>query len=358
MQLPPGPHDAETHMVIVMRPDATAAQVEAVVAAVNALGFRAHVVPGQGRTAVAVVGNPGPLDPARFSRVPGVARTVPITTPYRLVARETRDATTPVALATGAVFGSGQVVVIAGPCAVEDAEQFLATAAAVAGAGATVLRGGAFKPRTSPYSFQGLGLDALPILARAREVTGLALVTEVVQPALVEPVAAVVDMLQIGARNMQNAPLLRAAARAGKPILLKRGPGATIEEFLLAAEYLVAEGNPDVVLCERGVRGFDPATRYLFDVTAIPLLHQLTHLPVIADPSHATGHHALVPSVARAAVAAGADGLLLEVHEDPDTARSDGLQSLSHPEFETLMHSLSPVCATVGRQMAVPMAPA
>ena len=341
-------------MVIVMRPDATAGQVEAVVATVNELGFRAHVVPGRGRTAVAVVGNPGPLDPARFSRIPGVARTFPITTPYRLVARETLGTSTRVALAIGAVFGAGNLVVLAGPCAVEDAEQYLATAAAVARAGASVLRGGVFKPRTSPYSFQGLGLEALPILAQARALTGLAIVTEVLEPASVEPVAAVADMLQIGARNMQNAPLLRAAARAGKPILLKRGPAATIEEFLLAAEYLVAEGNPDVVLCERGVRGFDPATRYLFDVTAIPLLHQLTHLPVIADPSHATGHHTLVPSVARAAVAAGADGLLLEVHADPHRARSDGLQSLSHPEFETLMHSLPPVCAAIGHPMAVP----
>ncbi len=344
-------------MVIVMRPDATAADIEAVVATVNTLGFRAHVVPGRGRTAVAVVGNPGPLDPARFSRIPGVARTLPITTPYRLVARDTTGVSTTVTLATGPVFGADEVVVIAGPCAVESADQFLATAAAVARAGATVLRGGAFKPRTSPYSFQGLGPDALPILARAREATGLALVTEVTDPSSVGLIASVVDMLQIGARNMQNAPLLRAAARAGKPILLKRGPGATLEEFLLAAEYVVAEGNPDVVLCERGVRGFDPATRYLFDVTAIPLLRQLTHLPVIADPSHATGNRTLVPPVARAAVAAGGDGLIIEVHAEPESARSDGHQSLDHREFETLMHSLAPVCAAVGRHVAVPVAP-
>ncbi len=343
-------------MVIIMRPDANLPEVEAVVASVNALGFRAHVVPGLARTAVAVIGNPGPLAPGRFSRIPGVARTIPITTPYRLVARETREAPTRVTLGAGPVFGPGNLVVLAGPCAVEEAEQFLATAAAVAQAGATVLRGGIFKPRTSPYSFQGLGLAALPILARAREATGLAVVTEVVEPASVEPVAEVVDMLQIGARNMQNAPLLRAVARTGKPILLKRGPAATIEEFLLAAEYLVVEGNPNVVLCERGVRGFDPATRYLFDVAAIPLLHRLTHLPVIADPSHATGHHALVPSVTRAAVAAGADGVLVEVHSDPGAARSDGQQSLSHPEFDALMRSLPPICAAVGTSLTAPMA--
>lgn len=343
-------------MVIIMRPDANEADLEAVVASVNALGFRAHVVPGAVRTAVAVVGNPGPLDPGRFSRIAGVDRTVPITTPYRLVARDTRDAPTRVTLGAGPVFGPESLVVLAGPCAVEETESFLATAAAVAQAGATALRGGIFKPRTSPYSFQGLGLAALPILARAREATGLAIVTEVVDPASVEPVAEVVDMLQIGARNMQNAPLLRAAARAGKPVLLKRGPAATIEEFLLAAEYLVVEGNPDVVLCERGVRGFDPATRNLFDVAAIPLLHHLTHLPVIADPSHGTGHHALVPSVTRAAVAAGADGVLLEVHADPPTARSDGIQSLSHPEFEALMRSLPPICGAVGKSVGVPVA--
>lgn len=343
-------------MVIIMRPDANEADLEAVVASVDALGFRAHVVPGPGRTAVVVVGNPGPLDPGRFSRIPGVVRTIPITTPYRLVARDTREEPTRVTLGAGPVFGPGHLVVLAGPCAVEGTESFLATAAAVAQAGATALRGGIFKPRTSPYSFQGLGLAALPVLARAREATGLAIVTEVVDPASVEPVAEVVDMLQIGARNMQNAPLLRAAARAGKPVLLKRGPAATIEEFLLAAEYLVVEGNPDVVLCERGVRGFDPATRYLFDVAAIPLLHRLTHLPVIADPSHGTGHHALVPSVTRAAVAAGADGVLLEVHTDPRTARSDGIQSLSHPEFEALMRSLPPICGAVGKSVGVPVA--
>lgn len=244
------------------------------------------------------------------------------------------------------------MVVVAGPCAVEDEQQLLATAHAVAGAGARLLRGGAFKPRTSPYAFQGLGHAALGLLARARAETGLLIVTEAIDVDSVDAVAEVADVIQVGSRNMVNTALLRRLGRIGKPVLVKRGMAATLEELLLAAEYLLAEGNPDVLLCERGIRGFDGSTRNVLDVAAIPLLHQLSHLPVLADPSHATGRRDLVPAMARAAVAAGADGLMLEVHPDPERALSDGAQSLSSEAFPDLMRDLRWVAEAVGRSLA------
>lgn len=260
---------------------------------------------------------------------------------------------TRIELPGGLALGGEEVVLIAGPCAVESEAQLLATARAVAAGGARMLRGGAFKPRTSPYAFQGLGDAALALLDQARAETGLPIVTEALDEGSVAPVARVADVIQIGSRNMANGALLRRAARTGRPILLKRGMAATIEELLHAAEYVMAEGNPQVMLCERGIRGFDGSTRYVFDLAAVPLLRRLTHLPIVADPSHGTGRSDLVPAMARAAVAAGADALLLEVHPHPEQALSDGAQSLSFDEFTALAEELRAVAAALGRSLAV-----
>ncbi len=270
---------------------------------------------------------------------------------YKLARRDTRPDGTVVTLPNGAMFGGDIVAVCAGPCSVESREQIQATAKAVAARGANVLRGGAFKPRTSPYAFQGLGADALHLLREAADAHGMAVVTEVLDPRDVPLVARHADMLQIGARNMQNFSLLREAGESGKPVLLKRGLSATIDEWLMAAEYLLVSGNGNVVLCERGVRSFDSTTRNLLDIAAVPLLHSLTHLPVIVDPSHGTGIAKLVAPMALAAVAAGADGLLVEVHPDPQAAASDGLQSLTFAQFETLMSGLEVVAGAVGRRI-------
>lgn len=268
-----------------------------------------------------------------------------------MLSTETRERTR-IALPNGVVVGGDAPVVIAGPCAVESERQILTTARRVRAAGARLLRGGAFKPRSSPYAFQGLGPEALDLLAAARAETGLLLVTEVMDERSLELVAEVADVLQIGSRNMGNSPLLRLAARTGRPLLLKRGMAATTEELLLAAEYVLAEGNAEVILCERGIRGFDPATRNVLDLAVIPLLRTRTHLPVIADPSHGTGRRALVPAMARAALAAGADGLMIEVHPDPDAALSDGDQSLTLDGFDQLMASLRPLADALGRPFA------
>ncbi|AFV12823.1 phospho-2-dehydro-3-deoxyheptonate aldolase AroF [Thermacetogenium phaeum DSM 12270] len=267
---------------------------------------------------------------------------------YRLVSREAKTEKTLVRV-RDAVFGGERVVVIAGPCAVESREQLLAVAVRVCRAGACMLRGGAFKPRSSPYSFQGLGREGLKLLAEASAATGLATVTEVIDEASLELALDYVDMLQIGARNMQNFSLLRAVGRSGKPVLLKRGLSATVEEWLMAAEYIVAEGNGNVVLCERGIRTFERATRNTLDLSAVPLVQELSHLPVIVDPSHATGDRRLVVPMSRAAVAAGADGLILEVHPEPENALCDGVQSLSPDSFDRLMAELQPIAAAVGR---------
>jgi 3-deoxy-7-phosphoheptulonate synthase len=266
---------------------------------------------------------------------------IEIPTPYKLVSRAFQAANTVVSIGGGnsqpVAIGAGTPVVIAGPCAVENREQLLTTARAVKAAGAQVLRGGAFKPRTSPYQFQGLGVEGLEILAEAREITGLPVITEVMEPAMVETIAEYADILQIGARNIQNFPLLLAAGRQDKPVMLKRGLASTIEEWLLAAEYIVAAGNPNVILCERGVRSFDPQTRNLLDLACVPLLHQLTHLPVIVDPSHATGRRELIHPMSRAGIAAGADGLILEVHPDPTLALCDGKQSITPEELQIIV---------------------
>ena len=320
------------------------------------MGCSAQTLPGSQRTAVAVVGNDGPLDGSRFAALSGVQDVIHVTRPYRKVSREWHPDPTIVALPDGSTIGGREIIVMAGPCSVENERQILAVAHAVREAGATVLRGGAFKPRSSPYSFQGLGKPALTLLAKARQETGLRIVTEAMEPAGVDVVAEVADIIQIGARNMQNYPLLKRAGRSQKPILLKRGTAATIEELLLSAEYILAEGNPNVILCERGVRGFDSATRNLFDLSAIPVIRELSHLPIVADPSHGIGRRSMVQPMARAAVAAGADGLLVEVHPNPDHALSDGAQSLHPAQFGDLMQQCRLIAEAIGRRIAEPAA--
>jgi 3-deoxy-7-phosphoheptulonate synthase len=342
-------------MLVVMRHDATAEEIRRVAAAIEEMGYQATALRGRQRTVVGVLGNDGRLDPSRVEGLPGVQDVVHVSQPYKRVSREWRGERTVIRLPGGVAIGGDEVVVMAGPCSVESEAQILAAARAVREAGATVLRGGAFKPRTSPYSFQGLGKPGLELLARARAETGLAIVTEAMDPEGVELVARYADIIQIGARNMQNTPLLKRAGQAKKPVLLKRGIAATLTELLLAAEYVMAEGNTEVILCERGVRGFDPGARFLFDLTAVPLLHRLSHLPVVADPSHGTGLRDAVLPMARAAVAAGADGLLVEVHPDPAHALSDGAQSLSPDQFGALMGQVRAIADVVGRRLAEPV---
>jgi 3-deoxy-7-phosphoheptulonate synthase len=341
-------------MLIVMQHAASAEEIRGVVAAIEEMGYQARPMPGKQRTAVGLVGNDGKVDASRLEGLPGVLEIIHVTQPYKQVSREWQGENTLIRLPGGVTIGGDEVVVMAGPCSVESEAQILTTARAVREAGAVVLRGGAFKPRTSPYSFQGLGKDGLELLARAREETGLLVVTEVMDSEDVDLVARYADILQVGARNMQNYSLLKRVGRTRKPVLLKRGISATITELLLAAEYILAEGNPQVILCERGVRGFDTATRFLLDLTAIPLVHKLSHLPIVADPSHGTGLRDKVTPMARAAVAAGADGLLIEVHPDPAHALSDGAQSLAPDQFAELMRQVHAIAEVIGRRLAEP----
>jgi 3-deoxy-7-phosphoheptulonate synthase len=341
-------------MLVVMQHGATADEVRRVVQTIEELGYQARPMPGSQRTAVGLVGNDGRVDATRLAALPGVREIIHVTQPYKQVSREWRPEPTVVELAGGVKIGGTEVVVMAGPCAVESESQILEAARVVRDAGATLLRGGAFKPRTSPYSFQGLGKKGLQLLARAREETGLLIVTEALDTDSVDLVAEHADVVQIGARNMQNFSLLKRAGRCGKPVLLKRGIAATITELLLSAEYLLAEGNHQVILCERGIRGFDTTTRNLFDVTAIPVVKELSHLPIVADPSHGTGRRSKVTPMARAAVAAGADGLLVEVHPQPDRALSDGEQSLYPEQFQALMREIAAIAEALGRRLAEP----
>lgn len=336
---------------------ATPEQIERVAATIGDMGYRAKPMPGHQRTAIGLVGNDGRVDSARLEGLPGVREIIKVSKPYKQVSREWREESTLVRLGNGTVLGGPEVVIMAGPCSVEGRGQILDIAARVRDIGASVLRGGAFKPRTSPYSFQGLEERGLELLAEARERTGLAIVTEAIDADSVALVAEYADMIQIGTRNMQNYPLLKSAGRAGKPVLLKRGMSATITELLLAAEYLLSEGNADVALCERGVRGFDPSTRNVFDLTAIPVVKSLTHLPIVADPSHATGARDKVTPMARAAVAAGADGLIVEVHPNPPQALSDGAQSLYPEQFRELVAQCGPIARAIGRSLAPAPAP-
>ncbi len=337
-------------MIIVMESGAKEGQVKAVVDRVHNAGLTTHVSVGVSRTVIGVVGDDRTKEMLRESLevAPGVERVVAILQPFKLVSREFIPHDTIVSVGGQAIGGKG-VAVIAGPCSVESREQILTTADAVKAAGATLLRGGAFKPRTSPYSFQGLEEEGLRLLAEARDRTGLPVVTEAMDASQLDLVSRYADMIQIGARNMQNYPLLREAGRAKLPVMLKRGVSATLEELLLAAEYILNEGNYKVVLCERGIRGFNGHTRYTLDLSAIPVLKRLTHLPVIVDPSHGTGKWRYVTPMALAAVAGGADGLLVEVHPDPANALSDGPQSLNLDNFANLMASLQPVASAIGR---------
>jgi 3-deoxy-7-phosphoheptulonate synthase len=335
-------------MVIVMDLKATPEEIADVEERLEKLGFEIHMIRGVNRLVIGAVGDRRVISSLGLEIMPGVEKVVPIMKPYKLVSRESKGENSLVRV-KDLIVGGSEVAVIAGPCAVESRDQLLAAAHKVREAGAGILRGGAFKPRTSPYSFQGMEEDGLKLLAEASAQTGLATVTEVVDEISLEMAVQYVDMVQIGARNMQNFRLLRIAGRAGKPVLLKRGLSATIEEWLMAAEYIVSEGNENVILCERGIRTFETATRNTLDLSAVPLVKGLSHLPVIVDPSHATGERRLVGPMARAAIAAGADGLIIEVHPDPRKALCDGPQSLTPEDFNALMQELKAVAAAVGR---------
>jgi len=342
-------------MLVVMKHTAEAGDVERVVETIRALGYDARPIPGHQRTAVGLIGNDGRVDSARLEGLPGVLEVIAVSKPYKQVSREWREEDTIITLRNGTTIGGSEVAIMAGPCAVESEGQIMEIAHRVKEMGATVLRAGAFKPRTSPYAFSGLGLKGLELLARAREATGLAIITEALDSEGVEAVAEMADIIQIGARNMQNYTLLRKAGQSGRPVMLKRGMSATITELLLAAEYLLAEGNPDVMLCERGVRSFDTQTRNLLDLTAIPVIQGLSHLPVVADPSHGTGVRSKVIPMARAAVAAGADAVIVEVHPDPALALSDGAQSLYPEQFGEMMEQVRGIARIIGRDLVAPL---
>ncbi|MET0553242.1 MAG: 3-deoxy-7-phosphoheptulonate synthase [Vicinamibacteria bacterium] len=337
-------------MLVVMRQDATPEQIRGVGEAVEARGFKAHPIPGATRTAIGITGNKGALDAPIFESLPGVLEVIPVSHAYKLVSREVKPEDTVVSIG-GVAIGGKDLVVVAGPCAVESHEQTLTVARALKAAGAHLLRGGAFKPRTSPYSFQGLGEEGLKILADARAETGLPIVTEAVDIEGVDLVERYADAIQIGARNMQNFSLLKRAGRAKKPVLLKRGMSATLEEFLMSAEYILAEGNYDVVLCERGVRTFSDFSRNTLDLAVVPAVKSLSHLPIMVDPSHGTGRRDKVAPLSRAAAAVGADGLIIEVHHDPNRALSDGPQSITPEMFVELMQDLRQIAPVIGRRL-------
>jgi 3-deoxy-7-phosphoheptulonate synthase len=335
-------------MIVVMKPGATQRQIDHVIERIEQLGLRSHVIVGTERTVVAALGEKRDGAKQALETGEGVEKVVPILAPYKMASTEVKQERTCVA-ALGLKVGGRHLGVIAGPCSVESRDQILELAHLVKAARASGLRGGAFKPRTSPYSFQGLKEKGLQMLAEARSQTGLAIVTEVMAPEHVPLVAGYADVLQVGARNMQNYPLLEAVGEAGLPVLLKRGPSATMDEFLLAAEYILKTGNAQVMLCERGIRTFEDHTRFTLPLATVPYLHQTTHLPVVVDPSHGTGKASLVAPMALAAVAAGADGLMIELHPEPEKALSDGFQALTPPVFQQLMADCRRVAAAVGR---------
>ena len=341
-------------MLVVMHNHATPEDIDRVVKTIEEMGYTARPMPGETRTTVGLIGNDGRVDGSRVEGLPGVAEVIHVSKPYKQVSREWHEENTVVTIAPGVSFGTGEIVVIAGPCSVESEEQIVEAARAVRAAGATALRGGAFKPRSSPYSFQGLGKRGLELLAVARQETGLPIVTEALDEEGAHLVAEYADCIQIGARNMQNYSLLRAVGKMRKPVLLKRGMAATITDLLMSAEYILAEGNDQVILCARGIRSFDTMTRNLFDLTAIPIVQRLSHLPMIADPSHGTGLRDKVIPMARAAVAAGADGIIVEVHPHPDRALSDGGQSLYPDQFARLVSELRSIGTAIGRSLATP----
>jgi 3-deoxy-7-phosphoheptulonate synthase len=337
-------------MIIVMKINAAQNDLKAVIRKVEELGFKPHISKGEKKTIIGMVGNDKKVDPQVFTVMSGVENVVPIMKPFKLASREFKQRSTIVS-ANKVKIGTNEIIIMAGPCAVENRRQIVTTAEAVSRAGAKVLRGGAFKPRTSPYSFLGLGEEGLKLLREAGNQTGLAIVTEVMSPQHVDLVSSYSDVLQIGTRNMQNFALLEAVGKATKPVLLKRGLMSTVEELLMSAEYILSNGNPNVILCERGIRSFEKYTRNTLDISAVPMIKNLSHLPVIVDPSHATGQRELVGPVSKSAVAAGADGLLIEVHPEPEKALSDGAQSLLPKEFEDLMKDLKKVAKAVGRSL-------
>lgn len=323
-------------MLIVMKPDATDGQIEAVVRVIDELGFKAHTMPGTTRTAIGITGNPGPVDPSHFETLPGIAEVIRVSKPYKLVTLDLRPEKTVIRIGD-ATIGDDNLAIIAGPCAIESRSQTFAIAESVSRSGAKFFRGGAFKPRTSPYAFQGLGEEGLQILSEVRETYGLKIVTEALDESGVDLVERYGDIIQIGARSMQNFSLLRRVGRSSLPVLLKRGLSATLDEWLLAAEYIMSEGNYQVILCERGIRTFAQHARNTMDLAAIPAVRRISHLPVIVDPSHGTGKNFMVTPLARAGVAVGADGLIIEVHDRPDRALSDGAQALTPQQYEQLV---------------------
>ena len=336
-------------MIIVMEPDATQSQVDEVVEKVREAELKDHTIVGTDLTVVAVIGDERKLNMGMIEQLAGVDRVVPILAPYKMSARESKPDRTTVRLDDDCVIGGNAVVMIAGPCSVESEEQIIDAARKCKAAGAHALRGGAFKPRTNPYSFQGLGEQGLKLLAQAREETGLAIVTEVLTPAEVELVSEYADCLQIGTRNAQNFKLLEAAGKQPKPVLYKRGMSMTLDEFLQACEYVLAAGNPNVILCERGIRTFEDHTRNTLSLSVVPELHERSHLPVVIDPSQGTGHARLVPAMCRAAVACGADGLIVEVHPDPEHAMTDGAQSITPDALKETMQALSRIAVAIDR---------
>jgi 3-deoxy-7-phosphoheptulonate synthase len=339
-------------MIIVMRQGASKEELAEVKKQIRGYGYEPHVIHGETRNVIGAVGDErGKAVLQSLESLPGVENVVPILKPYKLASKEVKPEPTSVEIAPGVVVGGEDLLVMAGPCSVESEQQILESAHAVKAAGATVLRGGAFKPRTSPYSFQGMEEEGLKLLALAREETGLPIVTEVVNPRDVELVAKYADVMQVGARNVQNFALLKMLGQLDKPVLLKRGMASTIQEFLMSAEYILSEGNRRVILCERGIRTFETATRNTLDISAVPVLREQTHLPIVIDPSHATGHASLVPSMCYAAVAAGCDGLIVEVHPHPEVAASDGPQSLRPDDFAAMMTKLREFAKVAGKRL-------
>ncbi len=339
-------------MLVMMKAHATAEEVRAVCRKIEEMGYKAHAIPGAMRTAIGITGNRGPIEAAPLEALPGVGECVPVSKPYKLVGRELKEETTVIDLGDGVQVGGPELAVIAGPCAVESREQARTIAAAVRNSGARLFRGGAYKPRTSPYSFQGLAEEGLEILSDIRREFGLKIVTEAIDVDSLELVEHYSDVIQIGARNMQNFSLLRRAGKSHRPVLLKRGLSATLDELLMAAEYILAEGNYNVILCERGIRTFADHARNTLDLSVIPAAQRLSHLPIIVDPSHGTGKREKVIPLSRAAVAVGADGLIIEVHHNPDEALSDGYQSIRPLDFERLMKEIRHIAAVLGRSVA------
>jgi len=338
--------------LVVMKAQATPEQIQAVCESIEQLGLRAHPLPGAQRTAIGITGNKGELDRGNLESLSGVAEVIRVSKAYKLASREVKEEDTVIRFAgTDAAIGGHNLAIVAGPCSIESRDQAFAIAGQVAAAGAQFFRGGAFKPRTSPYVFQGLGLEALRIMAEIRDRFGLRIVTEALDNESLDLVAEWADVVQIGARNMQNFSLLKRAGRLRKPVLLKRGLSATLEEFLMAAEYVMSEGNYEVILCERGVRTFTDHTRNTLDLSIVPAVRRLSHLPILVDPSHATGKRDSVLPMARAAVASGADGLLVEVHHQPDKALSDGPQSIYPAQFATMMDEIERIAPVVGRNL-------